>query len=118
MRVTEPLLRKSEDPMNRSLVRMLTGVLVVSCLAAAPARAGINIQIFPPALFRATTTPVYYEGHASYYYQNRWHYRDGRGWQSYQEEPRYLRDYRSQHEQPRHYYGRDSEHRRYQGERR
>jgi hypothetical protein len=98
--------------MNRSLVTILTGVVVVSCLAAAPARAGINIQIFPPALFRATTTPVYYEGHAAYWYGSRWHYRDARGgWQTYNQEPSYLRDYRAQHEPQRHYYGRDSEHR-------
>jgi hypothetical protein len=112
MRITERLLRKSEDLMNRSLVTMLTGAVVVSCLAAAPARAGLNVQIFPPALFRATTTPVYYQGHPSYWYGSRWHYRDGRGWQSYNEEPRYLRDYRTQHETQRHYYGRDSEHHR------
>jgi hypothetical protein len=112
MRITERLLRKSEDLMNRSLVTMLTGAVVVSCLAAAPARAGLNVQIFPPALFRATTTPVYYQGHPSYWYGSRWHYRDGRGWQSYNEEPRYLRDYRAQHETQRHYYGRDSEHHR------
>jgi len=91
--------------MNRSIVTVLAGVVVVSCLAVAPARAGVSISIFPPAAFIATSRPVYYEGHATYWYQNRWHYRNGRSWRTYRAEPRYLHEYRSHREPERHYYG-------------
>lgn len=90
--------------MNRSLVTMLGGAVVASCLASAPARAGIEIEIFPPAVFIATATPVYFEGHAAYWYGNRWYYREGRSWRPYREEPRYLHEYREHHEFERHYY--------------
>jgi hypothetical protein len=90
--------------MNRSLVTMLTGVVVASCLASAPARAGVEIEIFPPAAFIATATPVYFEGHAAYWYGSRWHYREGRSWRIYREEPRFLREYRDHHEFERHFY--------------
>ena len=92
--------------MNRSLLTILAGVVVASCLASAPASAGVVIRIFPPAAFIATTRPVYYENHATYRYGTRWHYRDGRGWHTYRTEPRYLRHYRNDHEPERHYYGR------------
>jgi hypothetical protein len=103
--------------MNRRFVTTLAGVLLASCLAAAPARAGIEIQIFPPAWFIATARPVYYEGHAAYWYGGRWHYRDGREWRTYREEPRYLREYRSHREPERHYYGREYERRRWEHDR-
>jgi hypothetical protein len=99
--------------MNRSLVTVLTGVVVASSLASVPARAGIEIQIFPPSWFIATSRPVYYEGHAAYWYGNRWHYRDrdrdGWRWRTYDEEPRYLREYRAHREPDRHYYEREYE---------
>jgi hypothetical protein len=92
--------------MNRSLLTTLAGAALVSCLAAAPAHAGITIQIRPPAVFIATSRPVYYQGHATYWYGNRWRYRHGQRWQYYNAEPRYLRDYRNRHHEPeRHYYG-------------
>ena len=98
--------------MTRTLVTMSKGLLCVgaifSCLASTPAQAQIRIEIFPPAAYIATTAPVYHEGHASYWYRNRWYYRDGRAWRSYHDEPRHLRDYRERrHREPvRHYYGR------------
>jgi hypothetical protein len=91
--------------MNRSFVTMLAGVAVVSCLAAVPASAGVSIRVGLPDAYIATTRPVYYEDHPTYRYRNRWHYRDHRGWHTYRTEPRYLRDYRSNHETERHYYG-------------
>jgi hypothetical protein len=89
--------------MNRSLMTMLMGVVVASCLASAPASAR-EIRIFPPAPFIATATPVYYEGHAAYWYRDSWHYRDGRNWRIYREEPRFLREYRTRREPERHFY--------------
>jgi hypothetical protein len=91
--------------MNRRLVTILTGAVLASCLAAAPAGAGIIIQINPPAFFIATTRPVYFQGHANYWYRNSWRYREGHTWRTYRTEPQYLREYRGRHQPERHYYG-------------
>jgi hypothetical protein len=91
--------------MNRRLVTLCAAAVVGSCFFAAPARAGVTISIFPPAAYVATSRPVYYQGHASYWYQGHWHYRNGRTWRTYNTEPRYLHDYRGHHEPERHYYG-------------
>jgi hypothetical protein len=97
--------------MTRTFVKLLKGVLglgvIAACLASAPVQAQVQIQIYPPAWFIATTSPVYYEGHASYWYGNQWHYRQGRTWHTYQREPMYLHDRREKHRPSRHYYGRD-----------
>ena len=42
---------------------------------------------YPPADFLATTEPVYFEGHAAYWYHNRWFYRNGGHWGHYDHEP-------------------------------
>ena len=89
--------------MTRSTLATLGAVLFAACVST-PATAGIRIVI--PIEFIATTTPVYYEGHAAYWYEGRWYYRDGRDWREYREEPRYLREYREHHRQERRYYGR------------
>lgn len=85
--------------MNRTLVTMSKGALIAGALMmgfwATPAQAQVEIRIFPPAAFRATSRPVYYDGRASYYYQGRWYYQDRGNWEYYREEPRHLRDYRS-----------------------
>jgi len=97
--------------MTRTLVQLLKGALglgaIVACLASTPAQAQIRIEVGPPAWYIATNRPVYYEGHASYWYGNQWHYREGRRWQTYREEPRFLRDQREHRADSRHYYGRD-----------
>lgn len=87
--------------MNRTLKTMskgvlLSGAIMLGALSSAPAQAQqVEISLFPPVWFRATTAPVYYEGHAAYWYGNRWYYRDGRDWRYYNDEPVHLRDYRS-----------------------
>jgi hypothetical protein len=35
---------------------------------------------YPPDAYIATTEPVYFEGHAAYWYGGRWFYRDGARW--------------------------------------
>jgi hypothetical protein len=50
----------------------------------------------PPAAFIATTEPVYYEGHAAYWYHDRWYYRDGARWSHYDREPPALAQRRAQ----------------------
>jgi hypothetical protein len=42
---------------------------------------------YPPADYIATVEPVYFEGHAAYWYNNRWYYRDGARWGHYDHEP-------------------------------
>ncbi len=42
---------------------------------------------YPPDEFIATTEPVYFDGHASYWYGDRWYYRDGGRWNHYDHEP-------------------------------
>lgn len=96
--------------MNRTLKSLSKGALlsgaVMLSLLSTPALAQIEIQLFPPVAFRATARPVYYEGHASYWYQGRWYYRDGREWRYYHDEPRHLRDYRGAREPYRQHYER------------
>ncbi len=96
--------------MTRTLMATSKGVLcagaILSCLAATPAQAQIEIEVFPPAAYIATTAPVYYEGRPAYWYRNRWYYRDGRAWRYYHNEPAHLRYHRGHHEHFRQFYGR------------
>ncbi len=59
----------------------------------------------PPPEYIATAEPVYYEGHAAYWYQNHWYYHDEHGaWTYYHDEPRFLADHRRAGPPPRHFY--------------
>jgi hypothetical protein len=50
-----------------------------------------DVAYYPSAGFIATAQPVFYDGHASYWYNGHWVYRDGGGrWGYYQSEPAYL----------------------------
>jgi hypothetical protein len=60
--------------------------------AVYPAR--VYEEDYPPDVYVATTEPVYFEGHASYWYGGRWYYRDGGRWGHYDREPRVLYDRR------------------------
>ena len=92
--------------MKRTILTILAGLVLATGLGSTPARAGVEIEIFPPNFFIATARPVYYEGHAAYWYRNRWYYRDGRSWRYYHEEPHYLHDWRGHHEYERYHYER------------
>ena len=95
----------TKHAIQKALQRAVCGGLLAGCLFATPARAQINVEVeFPPADFIATTTPVYFEGRAAYWYNGRWYYRDGRGWGFYRDEPVFLRDWRGHHEPERRYY--------------
>lgn len=79
----------------KTLLKSVAGAGALAlCLAAAPAQAQVEIRLAPPGWFIATTRPQYHDGHAAYWYNNRWVYRDGRQWRQYREEPRELRDRR------------------------
>jgi hypothetical protein len=60
----------------------------------------------PPPTYVATVEPVYYEGHAAYWFANHWYWRDPHGWHWYASEPGFLRDRRSHGPPPRHHYER------------
>jgi hypothetical protein len=60
---------------------------------------------YPPDTFIATTDPVYFEGHAAYWYGNRWFYRDGGRWNHYDREPAGLAQRRGQGSPARYSYG-------------
>jgi hypothetical protein len=69
------------------------GWLAAALLVGAPAAAQWDP---PPSEFIATTEPAYYEGHAAYWYNGHWFWRDEHGaWSHYEQEPRYLADRRA-----------------------
>jgi hypothetical protein len=50
----------------------------------------------PPPEFVATTEPAYFEGHAAYWYNGHWFWRDEHAnWNHYDREPPYLADRRA-----------------------
>jgi hypothetical protein len=86
---------------------MVTKILGAALLcAAATATSGCEVSAYPdntyddgypPADYIATVQPVYYEGHAAYWYGNRWYYRDAGGrWGHYDHEPAALASRRGQ----------------------
>ncbi len=71
------------------MVGALASVLLVSAKAAAQWEP-------PPPEYIATTEPAYYEGHAAYYYNSHWYWRDAHGgWNHYEHEPAFLADRRA-----------------------
>ena len=87
--------------MNRVIAQLSKGIAIVS---AAGALAGVSLVagdaeaqwVPPPPEYIATTEPVYYEGHAAYWYNNHWFWRDQRGaWNHYDHEPAFLADRRA-----------------------
>ncbi len=59
---------------------------------------------YPPNAYFATAEPVYFEGHASYWYGGRWYYRDGARWRHYDREPAGLYEHRARGGPPRRTY--------------
>lgn len=101
--------------MIRILATTLKGILclvgMASCLLVSrPAQAQVEIEVSPPAVYLATAVPVYFEGRATYWYRDRWYYRDGPHWRHHVHEPVYLREHRRRYWQderhgPRWHYG-------------
>jgi hypothetical protein len=77
------------------------GALAAICLSGSPAAAQ---YVVPPAEVIATLTPVYHEGHATYWYNGYWHYRDHGAWTYYHTEPQFLHDHRFAHPAEYHHY--------------
>jgi hypothetical protein len=75
------------------LRRLVPAALTGASLALAGCYAGVDddVAYYPSAGFVATAQPVFYEGHATYWYNGHWVYRDGGGrWGYYRSEPGYL----------------------------
>lgn len=92
--------------MNRTHFSFATLLAITASVALAPiASAQDADDDFPPSETIATVTPVYFEGHAAYWWHNRWHYRDPHGaWLRYHAEPTFLRDHRVAHPYVEHRY--------------
>ena len=59
---------------------------------------------YPPDAYIATAEPIYYEGHAAYWYGGFWYYREGGRWGHYDHEPAGLYAHRMQGGMERHDY--------------
>jgi len=87
--------------MNRNIATLSKGFVIVSALGALAAVGLVGKTaeaqwVPPPAEYIATTEPVYYEGHAAYYYNSHWYWRDTHGaWNHYDAEPAFLADRRA-----------------------
>jgi hypothetical protein len=80
--------RRTKKPSVLSTVVSVAALAAIGLLAV-PAAAQ---YVAPPAEVIATLTPVYHEGHAVYWWNNRWHYRGANGW-GYYEHPGFLREH-------------------------
>jgi hypothetical protein len=100
--------------MKTTLTKWLFMSTALAAIATVAPRVGAqDDDDAPPPEVITTLAPVYFEGHAAYWWHNRWHYRDAHGaWGRYQAEPQYLRDHRFQHPAERHYYAGGHERRR------
>src|SRR5271156_2596221 len=90
---------------SASLFKLVGSVAVVAALSTFAPVIAAQDDDAPPVEVIATLSPVYFEGHAAYWWHNRWHYRDPHGtWGYYRSEPNFLRDHRVAHPAERHYY--------------
>jgi hypothetical protein len=79
-----------------TMLRRIACALALGVTLASTAGCGVEVgadypggeyDAYPPDAFVATTTPVYFEGHATYWYGGHWNYRDGNHWAHYDREP-------------------------------
>jgi hypothetical protein len=84
--------------MNRTTMKGFAILSAVGALAAVSlAGSSATAQWAPPPPeYVASTEPVYYEGHAAYWYGNQWSWRDEHGaWNHYDHEPAGLAEHRA-----------------------
>jgi hypothetical protein len=87
--------------MNQKMGTLSKGFLVISAVGALATVTLLGTPAAaqwapPPPEVIATVSPVYYEGHAAYWYGNHWSWRDERGnWNHYDNEPAFLADHRA-----------------------
>lgn len=88
--------RKALSSILRAAVLCAAAASTSACEVAAYPDGGYVEADYPPPDFVATVQPVYYEGHAAYWYNGRWFYRDGGHWAHYDREPAALAPRRAQ----------------------
>jgi hypothetical protein len=106
-----------KDATNRTSTAMFRnrasfGFWAFACLLVAGCYGEVDAgpAYYPPDSFVAVGQPVYYEGHASYFYNGRWVYRDAGGrWNAYRSEPAFLAQRRAAVSAPRRTYERPSQ---------
>ena len=87
--------------MKRNIVSLSRGFAIVSATGALAAVSLVGVSAAaqwapPPPEWIATTEPVYFEGHAAYWYENHWVWRDEHGaWARYDHEPPFLANRRA-----------------------
>jgi hypothetical protein len=74
--------------MNTIPKLLLSAVLpLAAVIAHAPAAEAQAVVVYPSAAYVASYEPIYYNGHAHYYYNNHFYYRDHGAWRGYEHEP-------------------------------
>ena len=83
--------------MNRTTLKGFAILSAVGALAAVSlAGSSATAQWAPPPPeYVASTEPVYYEGHAAYWYGNQWSWREHGAWNHYDHEPARLAEHRA-----------------------
>ena len=84
--------------MNRTTMKGFAILSAVGALAAVSLTGSSATAQWapPPPEYVASTEPVYYEGHAAYWYGNQWSWRDEHGaWNHYDHEPAGLAEHRA-----------------------
>jgi hypothetical protein len=85
-----PLFRQILPTLRRELGLPLVVAAVMSA-GAGTAHADTD---GPDPAFLATTEPIYYEHHATYFWHHQWRWHDTSGWHAYDNEPALLADRR------------------------
>ncbi|HEY3354666.1 MAG TPA: hypothetical protein VGQ83_15545 [Polyangia bacterium] len=76
-----------------TMLRTLIVAVTLGATVAVTAACGIEVAAvyssdgYPSEAYIATTEPVYFEGHAAYWYGDRWYYQVGDRWAHYNREP-------------------------------
>jgi hypothetical protein len=88
-----------------SAIALAASTIFVAPIASAQDAYDVDTDAPPPEVI-ATVSPVYFGGHASYWWNGGWHFRDAHGgWNHYRGEPTYLHTWRGSHPvAARHYY--------------
>ncbi len=81
-----------------SAIALAATTMFVAPIASAQDDAyDVDVDAPPPDVI-ATITPVYWGGHAAYWWNGGWHFRDAHGaWNHYRGEPSYLHTWRGAH---------------------
>jgi hypothetical protein len=84
--------------MNRTYARIAGLAAIASLVLTTSCYGEVDAEpaYYPPPSYVATSDPVFYDGHAVYWYGGHWAYRDGGGrWNYYRHEPAFLARHRA-----------------------